>query len=319
MNINQDTSQNNLNFNLDLYYDFLTTDYSSSFNFKLCLKRGSKVYETKNTMKYESPGKKDVIIRETISFVENFVPNEQEEKIYKIYLQVYTKQGFKNATFAELNLSSILKGEEFNNFENKLFELDFVKHPFSFLKLKINLSGKIEKENLSSESIKSKEEENLPSVNVANSSSTGKNFLQKKPSIEKENISISNSVNNVTVTSSANSDQINNQIIQANEEIFFLNEKIKVLNSKVEQLETEKIEGDKTIKNLENNISTLKNQVSANSEKNEKSSTKDSSVNKRVKIFYRINYYFIQISFLNNLITFSLLKNLRIKKLLFLT
>jgi hypothetical protein len=287
MNINPEPSQNSVNINFDLYYDFLTTDYSSSFNFKLCLKRGNKVYETKNTMKYECPGKKDIVIRETVSFSEIFNNYDQEEKMYKIYLQVYTKAGFKNATFAELNLSNILKEEDLNNIdkiENKIFELDFVKHPFGFLKLKINLSGIIQKENISNESIKSKEEDNMPSINPANSSSTGKNFLQKKPSIEKQNILITNSVSNDTNNSTQCTELINNQLTQANEEIFFLNEKVKILNSKIEQLETEKIEGENLIKNLESNISTLKNQVNmGNSEKNEKSNSKDSSVNKRVK------------------------------------
>lgn len=292
MNINPEPSQNSVNINFDLYYDFLTTDYSSSFNFKLCLKRGTKVYETKNTMKYECPGKKDILIRETVSFSEKFNYNDQEEKMYKIYLQVYTKAGFKNATFAELNLNSILKGEEINsleNFENKIFELDFVKHPFGFLKLKINLSGIVQKENLSSESIQSKEDESTPSINLANSSSTGKNFLQKKPSLEKHNILTANSISNDTANTTQLNEQINSQLTQANEEIFFLNEKIKILNLKVEQLETEKIEGEKLIKNLEGNNNTLRNQVNNGSlEKIDKTSSKDSSVNKRVKFIYRL-------------------------------
>ena len=137
-------------FQFEVLLHSLIVEYTSSFNFKITLKRGIRNLETRNTMKYEIGGRKEVKINEQLNILSTFcvkkdVLNLFQEKKYKLYLQVYTKQGFKNATFNEINLSKYLEVNYLNmsiNDKNNLLELDFLKHPFEFLKMKIFLNVK---------------------------------------------------------------------------------------------------------------------------------------------------------------------------------
>jgi hypothetical protein len=130
----------------------LVAEYSSSFNFKISLKRANKQMETKTTLKYETPGRKEIEIGDDLSLITTFNAKNEEadvleynDKIYKMYLQVYTKQGFKSAASAELNLGQILNQLRIDKTlysPGKVFELEFAKHPFSYLRLKVIVNAK---------------------------------------------------------------------------------------------------------------------------------------------------------------------------------
>jgi hypothetical protein len=112
-------------------------DYQSTFNFKLVLKRGNKQLETKNNYKYETSGKKEVVINEDLSLTSilQIVDGTYKDKTYKLYLQVYTKQGFKSATFTDINLCDYI------NYTGNDIVLSFKKHPFAFLEITLNVSS----------------------------------------------------------------------------------------------------------------------------------------------------------------------------------
>ena len=145
-------------------------------------------------------------------------------------------------------------------------ELDFLKHPFGFLKMKVNVSFKTTIE----EEVKDKEED----LNLVTTSNANLNVISNAKT--EENTNVNNSISN---------DATNQQLTQANEEIFLLNERIRILNSKVDEMETDKMESQGVIKNLENSISALKNQASSNL-------AKDPSVKKRVILqVFNTNYF----------------------------
>jgi N-acetylmuramoyl-L-alanine amidase CwlA len=106
-------------FQFEVILQSLVVEYTSAFNFKISMKRGAKILETKGTFKYELEGKKQVELNEQLNVISTLsvkkdVINEFQEKNYKFYLQVYTKQGFKNATFAETNFSNLLQLNHLN-------------------------------------------------------------------------------------------------------------------------------------------------------------------------------------------------------------
>jgi hypothetical protein len=102
------------------------------------LKRGNKQIETKNTYKYEHPERKNIEINDEMSLISTFAVGEHgtKDKLYKLFLQVYTKTGFKNAAFTDINLLNFVTSD------NNDVELEFKKHPFTFLKLKVGISTK---------------------------------------------------------------------------------------------------------------------------------------------------------------------------------
>ncbi len=106
-------------------------EYGSTFNFKIIIKKGNKQFETKNNYKYESPSQKEININEEIVIPSTLISNENKfkDKVYKLYLQVYTKQGFKSATFSDLNF------HEFIDYNYQEVIVNFKKHPFTNLKL----------------------------------------------------------------------------------------------------------------------------------------------------------------------------------------
>lgn len=137
-------------FQFELLIQSVIVEYTSTFNFKIAVKKGTKNLETKNTMKYEVGGRKEVDINEQLNIISTVavkkdVINEFQDKIYKIYLQVYTKQGFKNATFTEYNFSNLLQVNHLNmavNNKPNFVELDFKKSPFGYLKMKVMINVK---------------------------------------------------------------------------------------------------------------------------------------------------------------------------------
>jgi hypothetical protein len=114
-------------------------EYASTFNFKLLLKRGNKQVESKNTFKYEMSTRRLIEINELMDLISSFSYNEDgslKEKQYKLFLQVYTKTGFKNAAYTEINLLDYIDKT------NEDVEFEFKKHPFTMLKLRISITSK---------------------------------------------------------------------------------------------------------------------------------------------------------------------------------
>jgi hypothetical protein len=114
-------------------------EYSSTFNFKLLLKRGNKQIESKNNFKYEMSSRKIVEICEEMNLISTFTYNDDgslKDKQYKLFLQVYTKTGFKNAAFTDINLLNFID-QGYTD-----VELEFKKHPFAYLRVKANVSSK---------------------------------------------------------------------------------------------------------------------------------------------------------------------------------
>jgi hypothetical protein len=137
-------------FQFEVLLQSIIVEYTSTFNFKISLKRGTKNLETKNTIKYEAGGRKEVEINEQLTIISTMtvkkeISREFQDKSYKVYLQVYTKQGFKNASYSEINLSKFLQINYLDmgtNDRSNLVELDFNKHPFGYLKMKIIVNVK---------------------------------------------------------------------------------------------------------------------------------------------------------------------------------
>jgi hypothetical protein len=114
-------------------------EYTSTFNFKLLLKRGNKQIESKNTYKYEMSKRRTVEICEEMNLISIFTYTDDgnlKDKQYKLFLQVYTKTGFKNAAYTDINLLSFIDQN------NAGIELEFKKHPFIYLKIKATITSK---------------------------------------------------------------------------------------------------------------------------------------------------------------------------------
>jgi len=130
-------------FEFDVMLKCLVVEYSSAFNFKVSMKRSSRTLESKNTMKYELSGKKEVEINEQLNVISTLavkkdVINEFQEKNHKFFIQVFTKNGLKNAACSELNFSDYLQVNYLNmaiNDKTNHIDLEFNKHPFTYLKL----------------------------------------------------------------------------------------------------------------------------------------------------------------------------------------
>lgn len=128
--------------------DTITIDYKSSFSFKLIIKRGQRQIDTKNTYKYESPGPKEIKIDEELSITTSLTHNEDgsigfKEKIYKVLLQVYTKQGFKSAAYSEINIAQSANYYANNN-GSAVFPIliNFEKSSFILLKSQLIIKTK---------------------------------------------------------------------------------------------------------------------------------------------------------------------------------
>jgi hypothetical protein len=289
----KNNNRRSLQYSFEIILDFLEAEYTSAFNFKICLKRGNKIFETKNTMKYESGKRREVQIGEVFNLNANLhfkedSDTELDDKVYKIYLQVYTKSGFKNATFAELNLSKLVNldsvgnpviiSENFSNINRKdKLDLEFAKHPFNFLKLKLTFISKyVEAVNFNEMSADGDDRDRgmkSKLLNEGHITSVIKNNLN-----ETQNVSISNNNdNNNNDSKKADIMLYNDQEQRKNsyyngssqeEEIFLLNEQIRVLNEKVDTLEKEKLllsdQLNKTI------IPTVNNSEPTRETKNEK-------------------------------------------------
>ena len=261
----KNNNRRSLQYSFEIILDFLEAEYTSAFNFKICLKRGNKIFETKNTMKYESGKRREVQIGEVFNLNANLhfkadSDQELDDKVYKIYLQVYTKSGFKNATFAELNLSKLVNldsvgnpviiSENFSNINMKdKLDLEFAKHPFNFLKLKLTFISKyVEAVNFNEMSADGDDRDMKSKLlNEGNITTVIKNNLN-----DIQNVSISNNNYNNNVNDSKKADILlyNEQEQRKNscyngssqeEEIFLLNEQIRVLNEKVDTLQKEKL------------------------------------------------------------------------------
>jgi hypothetical protein len=62
--------------------------------------------------------------------------NGTKDKLYKLFLKVYRKTGFKNSAFTDINLLNFLESDTND------IELEFKIHPFTFLKLKLSIATK---------------------------------------------------------------------------------------------------------------------------------------------------------------------------------
>ena len=133
-NQNSSIHQLGYQFEFDIQIISIKIDYKSQFNFKILIKRGNKQNEIDRIFKYNQYLDNEIPINEEFSIVSVLNPLENSnfdfnnncvfhDKIYKIYICIYTKTGFKPAISGELNLSNFINDDNVNTLvlSNKTF------------------------------------------------------------------------------------------------------------------------------------------------------------------------------------------------------
>ena len=134
MNQNSGIQQLGYQFEFDIQIISIKIDYKSQFNFKILIKRGNKQNEIDRIFKYNPYLDNEIPINEEFSIISILNPLENSnfdfnsnrvfhDKIYKIYICIFTKTGFKPAISGELNLSKYTDDDNENTLilSNKTF------------------------------------------------------------------------------------------------------------------------------------------------------------------------------------------------------
>jgi len=128
-------------YEFDIQIISIKIDYKSQFNFKILIKRGNKQNEIERIFKYNPYLENEIPINEEFSIVSVLNPLENSnfdflknrvfhDKVYKIYICIYTKTGFKPAISGEINLSKHIENshEEILTLSNKTFNEVIIKY-----------------------------------------------------------------------------------------------------------------------------------------------------------------------------------------------
>lgn len=139
-NQNSSIKQLGYQFEFDIQIISIKIDYKAQFNFKILIKRGSKQNEIDRIFKYNPYLDNEIPINEEFSIVSVLNPMENSnfdfdknkvfhDKLYKIYLCIYTKSGFKPAISGEFNLSNFINDDNINTLvlSNKTFNEVIIK------------------------------------------------------------------------------------------------------------------------------------------------------------------------------------------------
>lgn len=290
-------------FEFEINIKSIEIEYTSSFNFKILIKKGTKTMEMKNPFKYDVGERRVLEINENFNLITSLFLDKDEtsnnlkgevntsnvndinqDNIYKIYFQVYTKQGFKSATYTELNLAEQVDIKTGSAISNKL-NLDFKKHPFNYLKINLLISSKRLIEEDAKELQNSNSQSNEISYKNGGISSIVDNRLLEKKLNESRIEGNSNGAYTETITNDKNrrnienktndvsknnnnhdipNDQNNLNENQSNtnntDDVFLLNENLKVISRKNETLEIENRNLIEKISLLENSLKSLQNE-----------------------------------------------------------
>lgn len=124
---NQNASIHQLGYQFEFNIQIISIkiDYKTQFNFKILIKRGNKQNEIERIFKYNPYLDNEIPINEEFSIVSVLNPLENSnfdfnknrvfhDKIYKIYICIHTKTGFKPAISGELNLSNYIDDNKEN-------------------------------------------------------------------------------------------------------------------------------------------------------------------------------------------------------------
>jgi hypothetical protein len=291
MNQIQDDFNNKQNqFEFEIIIKSIEIEYSSSFNFKILIKKGTKTMEMKNPFKYEVGERRVLEINENFNLNTSLFLNKDEtsnDLKGEVNTQVYTKQGFKSATYTELNLAEQVDLKTFSAVSNHL-NLDFKKHPFNYLKINLLVSSKRLFEN--EENGKELENKNSQSNDISYKNASTSSIINSRSLYNKSNASLIESNSNRTytqsITNEKNSSNIENKIkndsntnnpnsvitssiknpnenpssTNNTDDVFLLNENLKVLSKKNESLEIENRNLIEKISLLENSLKSLQNE-----------------------------------------------------------
>jgi len=128
-------------YEFDIQIISIKIEYKTQFNFKILIKRGNKQKEIDRIFKYNPYLEKEIPINEEFSIVSilnpidysNFDFNKNRvfhDKIYKIYICIYTKTGFKPAISGEINISNFIDDSNENKLilSNKTFNKVVIKY-----------------------------------------------------------------------------------------------------------------------------------------------------------------------------------------------
>ena len=113
-------------FNFDILVNSVSLEYTSPLSLRVSWKKEKSEVETKKTLKYEPSGRKELIFKEEISIsatlFKDKITNEYQDKISKLYLEVYTSKGYRPAGYSELNLKEYVNLKDYNNLEIKVMK-----------------------------------------------------------------------------------------------------------------------------------------------------------------------------------------------------
>ncbi len=253
-NQNSSIQQLGYQFEFDIQIISIKIDYKAQFNFKVLIKRGNKQNEIDRIFKYNPYLDNEIPINEEFSIVSVLNPMENSnfnfnknrvfhDKIYKIYICINTKTGFKPAISGELNLSNFIDDENENmlTLSNKTFNEVVIKFKINS-KYKseydplrgdnrlendiqgIEQSNKLGTNSNSEDYDKTKYEELLEkkyinTLHINRSNNIFSNILKQDNNMVENNINVTEEINKCKIGISANEineDIINNQIVNSN-------------------------------------------------------------------------------------------------------
>ena len=113
-------------FRFEIMIISVSLEYSSPLSVRMLWKKDNTEVDTKKTLKYEPPGRKEIIFKEEIlmdiGLKKDKQSNEFQDMPTKIYMEVYTSKGYKPAGYIELNLKEYIKCMSYQNIELKLIK-----------------------------------------------------------------------------------------------------------------------------------------------------------------------------------------------------
>jgi hypothetical protein len=136
-------------YNFEIHVNSVSLEYTSPLSLRVSIKKDKTEVETKKTLKYEPPGRKELIYNEKLSMSATLFKDKQtnnyQDKPIKLYLEVYTSKGYKPAGFSELNLKDYVNLKEYQMLDIKVLKCA---DKNSTINIKIKSHHSIDSENL---------------------------------------------------------------------------------------------------------------------------------------------------------------------------
>ena len=113
-------------FRFEIMVFSVSLEYSSPLSVRLSWKKDNTEVDTKKTIKYEPPGRKDIIFKEEIAMTVTLQKDKQttefQDKQTKLFMEVYTSKGYKPAGYLEINLKEYVNSKSYQNMELKMLK-----------------------------------------------------------------------------------------------------------------------------------------------------------------------------------------------------